>query len=131
VEEAGFELFVPLEISASPSWWSRARKPQGAPERSFSVAGPIVRIHLPPAASQQRTVPAVGFDKLCDAEGGRLYFTEDERDAFVAAAARAPREVRTFCGVLHATGCRISEALALTAQHLSGRVVKSRTNNRR
>ena len=38
-------------ISASPSWWSRARKPHGAPEGSFSVAGPIVRIHLPPAVS--------------------------------------------------------------------------------
>jgi hypothetical protein len=36
---------------ASPSWWSRARKPHGAPVPSFSVAGPIVRIHLPPADS--------------------------------------------------------------------------------
>jgi integrase/recombinase XerD len=63
--------------------------------------------------------------QLFDAEGRRLYFTEDERRAFVAAASEAPREVRTFCGVLHATGCRISEALALTAQQidLSGRVV--------
>ena len=63
--------------------------------------------------------------QLFDAEGRRLYFTEDERRAFVAAAAKAPREVRTFCGVLHATGCRISEALALTPQQvdLSGRVV--------
>lgn len=63
--------------------------------------------------------------QLYDAEGRRLYFTEEERRAFVAAAAKAPREVRTFCGVLHATGCRISEALALTAQQidLSGRVV--------
>src|SRR3954467_1025219 len=63
--------------------------------------------------------------QLYDAEGRRLYFTEDERRAFVAAAAKAPREVRTFCGLLHATGCRISEALALTAQQidLSGRVV--------
>lgn len=63
--------------------------------------------------------------QLYDAEGRRLYFTEDERRAFVAAAAKAPREVRTFCGVLHATGCRISEALALTAQQidLSGRVI--------
>ena len=34
------------------------------------------------------------------------------------AAAKAPREVRTFCGTLHATGCRISEALALTAQQI-------------
>ena len=33
--------------------------------------------------------------------------------------------MRTFCGTLHATGCRISEALALTARQidLSGRVV--------
>ena len=63
--------------------------------------------------------------QLFDAEGRRLYVTEDERRAFIAAAAKAPREVRTFCGVLHATGCRISEALALTAQKidLSGRVV--------
>src|SRR3954470_18965019 len=62
---------------------------------------------------------------LFDAEGHRLYLTEDERRAFIAAAAKAPREVRTFCGVLHATGCRISEALALTVERidLSGRVV--------
>ena len=62
--------------------------------------------------------------QLFDAEGRRLYFTEEERRAFVAAA-KAPREVRTFCGTLHATGCRISEALALTARQidLSGRVV--------
>jgi integrase len=62
--------------------------------------------------------------QLFDAEGRRLYVTEEERRAFVAAA-KAPREVRTFCSVLHATGCRISEALALTGQQidLSGRVV--------
>ena len=63
--------------------------------------------------------------RLFDAEGRRLYCTEEERRAFVAAAAKAPREVRTFCGTLHATGCRIPEALALTVQqiNLSGRVV--------
>ena len=63
--------------------------------------------------------------QLFDAEGRRLYFTEEERRAFVAAAAKAPREVRAFCGVLHATGCRISEALALTPRQidLSGRVI--------
>jgi integrase len=61
--------------------------------------------------------PQTGM-QLYDAEGRRLYFTEDDRRAFIAAAAKAPREVRTFCGVLHATGCRISEALALTAQQI-------------
>src|SRR3954453_14274699 len=60
-----------------------------------------------------------------DAEGRRLYLTEEERRAFIAAATKGPREVRTFCGVLHATGCRISEALGLTAERidLSGRVI--------
>ena len=53
LEETGFELFVPHGISASPSRRSRARKPDGAPEGSFSVAGPMVRIRLPPAVSQQ------------------------------------------------------------------------------
>ena len=68
--------------------------------------------------------PQTGM-QLYDAEDRRLYLTEDERRAFIAAAAKAPREVRTFCGVLHATGCRISEALALSADHidLSGRVI--------
>ncbi len=63
--------------------------------------------------------------RLHDAEGRRLYLTEEERRAFVLAAAKAPRDVRTFCGVLHATGCRISEALALTAERvgLADRVV--------
>ena len=57
---------------------------------------------------------------------GPPHCTEDERRDFVAATAKAPREVRTFCGTLHATGYRISEALALTAWQvdLSGRVVQ-------
>ena len=33
LEEMGFELFVLLGISASPSWWSRARSPPGVPKR--------------------------------------------------------------------------------------------------
>ena len=63
--------------------------------------------------------------QLFDGEGRRLYFTENERRAFMAAAAKAPREVRSFCGVLHATGCRIFETLALTCGNidLSGRVI--------
>lgn len=42
--------------------------------------------------------PQTGM-QLYDAEGRRLYFTEEERRGFVAAAATAPRAVRTFCGV--------------------------------
>jgi integrase len=42
----------------------------------------------------------------------------------VLAMAKAPRDVRTFCATLHATGCRVSEALARTAKRidLAGRV---------
>jgi integrase len=43
---------------------------------------------------------------------------EDRRKALLAAAAKAPREVRSFCSVLRFTGCRISEALALTAKSI-------------
>ena len=52
--------------------------------------------------------------RLHDAQGKRLYLTADERVAFLAAAAKAARPVRTLCGVLHTIGCRVSEALALT-----------------
>ena len=56
--------------------------------------------------------------QLHDAQGKRLYLTADERLAFMAAASKAPRPVRTFCAVLHDSGCRISEALALTPERI-------------
>jgi integrase/recombinase XerD len=63
--------------------------------------------------------------QLVNDKGERLYFTEEQRKALLAAAARAPREVRSFCSVLCYTGCRISEALALTAKSidLSAKVI--------
>jgi len=72
LEEAGFELFVPLRVSASPSWWSRARKQHGAPEGRLSVAGPVVRIPLAPAKSQQRTRGGPGSDAAGKYFGSRL-----------------------------------------------------------
>lgn len=51
---------------------------------------------------------------LIDPSGNRLYLTAAERTAFLLAAEKAPRETRSFCEVLYFTGCRISEALALT-----------------
>lgn len=56
--------------------------------------------------------------QLYDPEGQRKYLTAQERDAFLAAAKHAPREVRTLCLVLAYTRCRISEALALTADRV-------------
>jgi len=53
--------------------------------------------------------------QLFDAAGQRKYLTPGQRLEFLSAAERAPREVYTFCATLAHTGCRISEALALTA----------------
>ncbi len=51
---------------------------------------------------------------LFSEQGQRKYLNTSERKAFKNAAEKQPREVRTFCLVLYYTGCRISEALALT-----------------
>lgn len=53
---------------------------------------------------------------LFTSEGGRKYLTADELDRFIDAANSQERaQVRSFCLVLAHTGCRISEALALTS----------------
>lgn len=51
---------------------------------------------------------------LTAAHGQRKYLSPDERRRFLAAAESAPVGVRTFCLVLAWSGCRLSEALALT-----------------
>ncbi len=70
---------------------------------------------------------------MFDTQGRRLYLTGEERRAFLTAAKAAPREVRTFCLVLHYCGCRISEALALTPASfdLSGKAVVFETLKKR
>ena len=56
--------------------------------------------------------------QIYDTQGHRLYLTGSERAAFRTAAEAAPREVRTYCWTLLYTGCRPSEALALTADRV-------------
>jgi integrase/recombinase XerD len=56
--------------------------------------------------------------QLYDREGRRLYLTAAERDAFLEAATKADKPIRTLCSVLYYTGCRISEALALTPRSI-------------
>jgi integrase len=53
--------------------------------------------------------------QLYNRAGQRKYLTPAERREFLRAAEKAPHAVRTFCATLAHTGCRISEALALTA----------------
>lgn len=55
---------------------------------------------------------------LYDAHGHRKYITPAERVDFLRAAEIMPPTVHTFCGVLAYAGCRISEALALTADRV-------------
>ena len=56
----------------------------------------------------------MGRMRLYDTHGRRKYLTPLERDDFLRAARRAPADVRTFCETLTYSGCRISEALALS-----------------
>jgi integrase len=48
----------------------------------------------------------------------RKYLTAGERYAFLRAAERADRDIRTLCMTLAYAGCRLSEALALTADRV-------------
>jgi integrase len=56
--------------------------------------------------------------QIYDAQGHRLSLTGSERAAVHTAAEAAPREVRTYGWTLLSTGCRPSEALALTADRV-------------
>ena len=64
---------------------------------------------------------------------GALELEASARPAFLDAAKSAPREVRTFCHVLHDTGCRLSEALALPMRgvDLAGKVIVLETLKKR
>src|SRR3954452_3612537 len=55
---------------------------------------------------------------LHTAEGLRKYLTAGEREAFLREAEQADRAVRTLCMTLAYAGCRLSEALALTADRV-------------
>ncbi len=56
--------------------------------------------------------------EIMDKKGQRKYLTPAERDAFLEASNDAERDVRTFCTMLMYAGCRISEALQLTADRI-------------
>lgn len=55
---------------------------------------------------------------IYDPSGARKYLTKDERDQFLDAAASLDRLTRTFCMTLAYTGCRLSEATALTGESI-------------
>jgi integrase len=55
---------------------------------------------------------------LFDRHGERKYLTQRETQALLAAVRKADLQTRLFCRLLCHTGCRISEALAVTRRHL-------------
>ncbi len=55
---------------------------------------------------------------LYDPQGKRLYLNLEERKAFYEASKRQPDKVKTLCQLLYYTGCRVSEALKLTADRV-------------
>src|ERR1700678_917079 len=67
-----------------------------------------------PHSVSRRAGPEAPVMQLFDAGGRRKYLTPAQRQEFLRAAEKAPRQVFTFCGTLVHTGCRISEGLALT-----------------
>ena len=56
--------------------------------------------------------------QLHNSDGEKKYLTPDEREKYIKQATRKPRLVSTFCLMLVHSGCRISEALALTANKI-------------
>ena len=56
--------------------------------------------------------------RLYTPDGTRKYVTVGEREAFLAAAERADRQVWSLCMTLAYAGYRLSDALALTADRL-------------
>ena len=56
--------------------------------------------------------------ELFPTDGSRKYLTLEERATFLEASRRFPRDVETFCHVLAYSGCRLAEALALTADRV-------------
>ncbi len=73
-------------------------------------------------ADFRRFVPLDRGDRammsIHDEAGGRKYLTGAEHTRFLQAADLAPRDVRAFCHTLAWSGCRISEALALTGERV-------------
>ncbi len=71
--------------------------------------------------------------RLFDNEGQKLYLTARERKQFLEVAKLETWETRVFCRLLHYTGCRLSEALNLTANKIliSEKAVVFRTLKKR
>jgi len=66
------------------------------------------------AAAAPKPLSSPGM-RLHTTDGARKYLTAGEREVLLREAELADRQVRTLCMTLAYAGCRLSEALALTA----------------
>jgi hypothetical protein len=56
---------------------------------------------------------------LFNTHGERLFFNEEERASFIQTADRAENQkTRTFCSLLHYTGCNFTEAMKFAPQQV-------------
>ena len=92
-----------------------ARPRSGASQPKNPIVGAPRRAGHKAAA--KAPAPQTGM-QLHSADGLRKYLTASERDRFLRAAEQAERPVRTLCMTLAYAGCRLSEALALTADRV-------------
>jgi len=93
---------------AKPRAGARGKKQIQLRRASLAPVRPKVIAPAPPSAGMQ----------LHTVDGARKYLTAGERDAFLRAAEQADRTIRTLCMTLAYAGCRLSEALALTADRV-------------
>lgn len=93
----------------------RQPRSRQAASRPAADAPALSRVVIKSGAS---ACPQPAGMSLFDATGARKYLTAEERAAFLKAADRAERPVRTLCITLAYAGCRLSEALALTADRV-------------
>ena len=101
-----------------------------AQQAAIVPSPPQLKAPVPPPVP----VPQSAGMQIHTPEGARKYLTIAERDGFLRAAEQAGRAVRTFCMVLAYSGCRLSEALALTADRVdlgAGTVVFESLKKRR
>ncbi len=94
---------------------SRARPAAKATDKKTGATPAAAK--MPASARPTGQVPAVGM-QLHTLDGSRKYLTASERDGFLREAERGDRQVRTLCMTLAYAGCRLSEALALTADRI-------------
>lgn len=71
----------------------------------------------PYITSTMRSTPA--DIALHDPQGRRLYLNREERQSFLSAANKEPREIRMYAHVLHYTGARPIEICNITYNHIN------------